>query len=228
MHTIALVVMMSLPTPRVSKVVVYPDRAQVTREVDLLCSARATASFTAIPPAADPASFRAHASLGTVEGLRSDSRTRAEAYAPEVKELDGQIRKLESQVNALRDAITRTASATTLAGGYTDVAVALVGHEMSDAAPNTKAWGGAFDLALQTRQKAAGETVELGARIRAIGHQLEDLRRRRAQLSRSSARREYTAEVLVSCPAGRTARVVLSYVVGGGWGEPAYVAPPTT
>ncbi len=224
MHAIALVMMVALPQAKISKVVVYPDRAQVTRALDVECSARATATFSAIPPAADPTSFRAHASVGAVEGLRYEAQTRAEEYAPEVKELEAQIRKLDGQVKALRDAITRTQSGVTLAGGYTDVAVALIGREMSEPAPNTKAWGSAFELALSTRQKAAGDVVELGARIRTISHKLDELRRKRALLSRSSARRELTAEVLISCPEGRSARVELSYIVGGASWSPAYEA----
>ena len=85
MHALASILILAVTPPRISEVVIYPDRAQVTRVESLPCGARAVAAFGQIPPAADPASFRARTSLGAVEGLRSEERTRAESFAPEVK-----------------------------------------------------------------------------------------------------------------------------------------------
>jgi uncharacterized protein (TIGR02231 family) len=224
MHALASILILAVTPPKVSQVVVFPDRAQVTREEKVECSARAVASFPAIPPAADPSSFRAHVSTGTVEGLRSEERTRAETYAPEVKALDDKIRKLTLEQRALGDQQRRGSGAVQVASSYTDVATMLVSREMSDPAPNTKNWNGAFDAALNARQKAAQESVDLGVKIRDLEHQLEELRRQRGKLTTSGARREFFAEVLVACPAGKSATVELTYLVGGASWDPSYEA----
>ncbi len=221
------ILMLSLaaaPSVKIAQVVVYPDRAQVTRAQNVACGARAVASFEGIPPAADPASFRARASGGTVEGLRSEERTRADAFAPAARDLDQSIRKLEGDLRALRDTVRRAAGSTNVAAGYGEVALALVAREMNDAAPNTKAWNGAFDTALATRQKAIADQVDAEAKVRAINYQLDDLRRQRARVAASSSRKEWAAEVLVSCPAGQTAQVELTYMVGGASWAPSYEA----
>src|SRR6266699_3030294 len=100
----AYIIMLALSTPsKVSQVVVYPDRAQVSRVVEVSCGAgRAAAVFASIPPSADPSSFRARASSGMVEGLRAETITRETAYAPEAKRLEADIRKLGVQVRTLR------------------------------------------------------------------------------------------------------------------------------
>ena len=41
---------------RISRVVVYPDRAQVSRIASVSCGERALVHFTGLPPAADAAS----------------------------------------------------------------------------------------------------------------------------------------------------------------------------
>src|SRR5438105_302769 len=122
MHTI-LISLYALAPSHVARVVVYPDRAQVVREESLACGPRALVRFEAIPPAADAASLRARTSVGTIEGLRSEQRTRAEAYAPEVKDLDEQIHKLELERRVLADGSARRANAVRVAARYLDVAV---------------------------------------------------------------------------------------------------------
>lgn len=208
----------------VSQVVVYPDRAQVTRTAQVVCGARAGVAFGEIPPAADPATFRARTSVGTVEGLRAEARTREEAFAPELKGIDAAIRKFEAEATVLRDARTRGQGAAHTALQYSNVAVSLVSREMSDAAPNTKAWGQAFDATLAARLKASSEAIEVGAKLRDLSYRIADLGRQRGRLTAASARHDFFAEVLVTCPDGKRADVELTYLVGGASWQPAYEA----
>jgi uncharacterized protein (TIGR02231 family) len=66
--------------------------------------------------------------------------------------------------------------------------------------------------------------VAAQARIRELEQQLETLSSKRARLEAAAARREHVAEVLVSCPAGQTTRVELTYLVRGASWRPAYEA----
>jgi uncharacterized protein (TIGR02231 family) len=124
----------------------------------------------------------------------------------------------------VQDARGRAVEAEQLAGQYENVAVAMVSREMSEPKPDVKAWGGAFDAALITKVKAVGDQAEADVKLRELAYKLEDLQRKRSQLSVAAQRREHFVEVLVGCPAGQKARVELTYLVGGASWEPAYEA----
>ena len=217
-------IVLAAVAPSISQVVVFPSRAQVTRSETIACAAPAVARFAAIPPAADPGSFRATTSLGSVEGLRSETRTRAESFAPEAKALEDKIRQLAARGSAERDRRQRAHQDNELAARFTGVALARVGREMTEPAPNVKAWSGAFEEVLAIGQKSVARRIEAQAHIRELEHQLDDLTRQLSRLSDAAARREYFAEVLVACPAGQKTHVELTYLVAGASWRPAYEA----
>lgn len=208
---------------RVTDVVVYPDRASVVRSQSVACDGRAAATFDDLPPAADPASFRARTSAGAVLGLRSEERTRDARFAAEADTVDAELRKVLHDAGVLDDVIDRGDGAQRLAAHYEDAALALVGREMVGA-PSAKSWGAAFDAALATRLKGAAELADAASRRRKLDDRLAELRRRQRELSASAARHSYSAEVLVACAAGEHATVSLTYVVGGAGWTPAYEA----
>ena len=71
------------PQSRVAEVVVYPDRAQVTRALELPCAPGAVAVFEGLPPTADQGSFRARAKGGEI--LCMDSFVEAYGHADDFK-----------------------------------------------------------------------------------------------------------------------------------------------
>lgn len=231
MSTLATSLFLLLVTPPapITRVVVYPDRAQVTRTAQARCEGGTAVMFEAIPPSADPSSLRAHAhdragaSL-PIAGLRFEERTRKEAFAAEVAGLDGQLRSLDAERAQLADAQVRSAAATARSDRYTGAAITLMARELIEGVANVKAWGAALDLALASGLRTAAEEADRAPRLRALDRRRADLVARRQRLSLASARREYLAEVLLSCPAERNVRVELSYLVGGASWTPSYEA----
>jgi uncharacterized protein (TIGR02231 family) len=216
-----------LPVPPgsiVTQVVVYPDRAQVTRSIEVPCSTHALARFEGLTPAADPTSFRAHSSSGTVEGLRTEEHSRAEAFSKPVQELVEQIRSLDAQDTALRDEQARLANVARISNSYNEVAVGLVDREMVEPVPASAGWTQAFDLALQSKLRATRQIVALEEKRRALAEKRDDAQTALSRMQVSATRQERLAEVLVSCPAGTATRVDLTYLVGGASWEPAYEA----
>ncbi|HEY0093402.1 MAG TPA: DUF4140 domain-containing protein, partial [Archangium sp.] len=65
MHTLPLMMLALAAPAKVSSVVVYPDRALVTRVETVACTGRVLAVFESVPPAADPSSFRARSEDAT-------------------------------------------------------------------------------------------------------------------------------------------------------------------
>ncbi len=224
MNVLSTILFLATAPTTVTQVVVYPDRASVTRTAEVACGPRATARFSGIPPAVDPGSFRARTSLGALAGLRAEERTRAEAFAPEAKRLDGELRKIDGERRAVADAQTRAQEAARRAQQLSDVAVGAVSREMADAATALKSWDQAFDSVLRARLDAGAAAVAESGRLRAIDQRREELQAHRARLTLSAQRKEWLAEVMVTCPEGQRATVELTYLVGGASWEPAYEA----
>jgi len=221
--TFVLAMVLAAGSTPVVRAVVYPDRAQVVRRGALACGPGATLRFEAVPPAADANSFRAQSDTGQVQGLRVASHPQTAAYAKQVSDLEDQLRALAAQQHVLEDQQRRDTAEQGTATGYADLAASLVSREMVEA-PNAKAWNGAFDLALQTELRASDDQVKVGAQLRELALKTAAVEAKLSQLGAAAARRAYTVEVLVGCPAGRTAQVELSYLVGGAGWEPAYEA----
>jgi uncharacterized protein (TIGR02231 family) len=208
----------------VTEVVVYPDRAQVVRTAQVACGPRAQVTFSEVSPAADAGSFRARTSLGTVEGLRSVERSRDQAFAPKFRELDEQLRQLGREIDAQRDVQSRAANLSRVAQQLSEVSLQFINRELVDQPGSSRTWSAAFDTALTHRLRAAATSQDATAKIRALSQRLSDLQRRRQLLAGTPARKDFTVDVLVSCPSGSKATVQLTYLVGGASWEPAYEA----
>ncbi|WIG94978.1 mucoidy inhibitor MuiA family protein [Myxococcus sp. SDU36] len=205
---------------KVSTVVVYPDRAQVTREETVTCTGPTRARFVAVPLAAAADSLRARAAGATVEGLISEEHTRENAHREERTRLETRRATLLREQASLRDAADLRA----LAKGYTEVAVYRVTHAVTDAKPDTRAWATAFDSAMAVRRRAMAEDLDVMARRHVLEKQLAEVDTELENLRTASEQRERHVEVRLSCPEGTRARVALTYLVGGVNWTPSYEA----
>jgi len=209
---------------KVSTVVVYPDRAQVTREETVTCHGPTRARFEAVPLAAVADSLRARATGATVEGLISEEHTREESHREERTRLEARRDALIREQAILNDAAGRVKDLRALASGYTDVAVDRVTHELTSAKPDTRAWMAAFDSAMAVRKRAMSEDQDVAAKRRVLEKQLAQVDTELEKLQAASEQRERHVEVRLSCPEGTRARVELTYLVGNAEWTPAYEA----
>jgi uncharacterized protein (TIGR02231 family) len=225
MHTVSLMLWVLAATPSVSSVVVYPDRAQVTRTQTVSCVGRNTlARFEEIPPAADPSSFRARAERATVEGLLASERTRQARYGAERERVEKQREELERELAALEHSRARTQALDALGSSYTEVAVARIRRELTEPKPDTRAWAAALDAALGSRVRAAAEQESYTVKLRATSRTLAEVKTQEVRTMAASERIDRSVEVQLDCPAGTQARVELTYLVGGASWQPAYEA----
>jgi len=225
MHTVSLMLSVLAATPSVSSVVVYPDRAQVTRTQTVSCVGRNTlARFEEIPPAADPASFRARGERATVESLLASERTRQARYGAERERLEKQREGLERELAALDHSRARAQALDSLGSSYTEVAVARIRRELSEPKPDTRAWASALDTALGSRMRAAAEQESYAAKLRVTSRTLAEVKTKEVRTMAASERIDRSVEVQLDCPAGTQARVELTYLVGGASWQPAYEA----
>jgi uncharacterized protein (TIGR02231 family) len=211
-------------SPAIDQVVVFPDRAQVTRVSNITCSGRTRVAFTELSPAAAADSFRASVSQGAVLGLRSEQKVRADEFAPPLKDAQDKLKLLDEQLSALQQISARADAQLKLGEQFAQVAVSLVSRELAAEKPDPKAWSTAFDTSLKARLAAVELRSDTAAKQRALEEQRETLQRKISELQAWSQRSEWLVEVLVGCPAGKAAKVELTYLVGGAQWAPAYEA----
>ncbi len=221
---IALTLAMVLgAAPQVSSVVVYPDRATVTRSLAVQCAGTSTVTFESIPPAADASTVRAKARGATVEGLVTREEITPTAFSPEQDSVRRQLDQVNRELTAEQQAITRAQALSNAGARYAEVALTEISEEMTEAKPNLKAWSTALDVSLQTRNRSVAQLVASSAKIRDLQRKQAELQRKLEQLAPASQTRRRNAEVVVACRSGQ-ATVELSYVVGGARWVPVYEA----
>ncbi len=225
--TLLLLALAAAPQP-ISQVVVYPDRARVTRTTTIACGPAVLAEFAdGLPAAADPATLRAAlpgTEGGEIRGLWTELRTRADAFAPAARALEAQIREVEKQRAAAADVLAGHEEAVSLASAYLRTTAAAFGRELADPPHALAAWQKGLSGPLDGQLAELKASSAARAALREIDRKLAELRAKAAKLAEASQRRERIADVLVSCPTGRDAVVELSYVVGGAAWEPVYEA----
>ncbi len=211
---------------RVSKVVVYPDRAQVSRTTQIQCGEKVQARFASLPPEADVQSVRAFVDVlgAQVLGVRTETEVLRTAYAKQVEQLDEEIRLVDGELSQLGEKRGRERSVDSVATRYEDVAVAMLGRELVEPPGNPatvaqlpKAWSLAVDSSLKVRLAHAASVASYEKTSRELRRKREELVAKRQRLHAASGQKQLHAEVLVSCPAGndRKAQVELTYLVGG-------------
>lgn len=219
-----LLVLAASAAPAIDSVVVYPDRAQVVRATEVDCGVRKAVQFSAITPAAALDSFRAQVEGGSIDGLRVESRVRADAFTAQRKDLETKARALNLEGEALADERERAVARANLGGKLSDIAAAQVARELAADKPDPKTWGAAFDSALAARVAGNAAIADADAKLRELQKRKDDLAVKLEALGWAAARQEFAADVVVTCPAGRRARVELTYLVGGASWIPSYEA----
>ncbi len=169
---------------RVSKVVVYPDRAQVTRLTQVACDDKVLARFAAIPPAADAQSVRAHVDLASAQvlGVRTEVEVLSTAFAKQFEELDEAIRRIDVELQLISDQRSRDRAVEAVATRYEDVALALLGRELVDPPGNPatpaqlpKAWTAVVEAPLMLRLDRHAATTACRRRVESCGNRREEL-----------------------------------------------------
>ncbi|WP_224364970.1 mucoidy inhibitor MuiA family protein [Hyalangium versicolor] len=225
LHTLPLTLWVLGASSSVTSVVVYPDRAQVTRAQTVSCEGRNTlARFEELPPAADPISFRARVDRGTVEGLLASEQTRQTRYGAEQERLEKQRVEQQRALGVLQDDKTRTHALDALGKSLLEVALARIRQEFALPKPDTRTWASALETALSFRLRAVAEEEAQAAKVRVAERALSEIRVQEVRTQAASQRTDRLVEVQLDCPAGTEARVELSYMMGGASWQPSYEA----
>jgi uncharacterized protein (TIGR02231 family) len=212
----------------VTRVVVYPDSALVTRAMDVACGGSDIVStrFSHLVPTLDPNSVRASV-IGThakIEGVSVNTQILEKPFAADVDALDKQIEDLQDRQTALQRQIERAQANHERATSMQNTIIPFINREAAtQPKPNTAAWASALD-----QTKAAIEesnALRRAAQIeqRDVQRKLADLMQRKQALAGAVPPRAFVADVVLHCD-GAKARVELSYMTSAASWAPAYEA----
>jgi uncharacterized protein (TIGR02231 family) len=205
-------------------VLLFPDRAQVTRLTKVTCGSRTPVVFEGVPLAAATDSFRAQVTVGSVDGVRAEQVRHEKAFSAQAEALETKLEALLDDQRVLDDGMARLNEQVKLAGKLRGVAEQGISAEFVAEKPDLKAWQQALETPLQSAVAAGKQMAELEMKRRKLAREIEHVRWQRHNVEASTEKRWWRVEVLVTCPTGASAELALSYVVGGASWTPAYEA----
>ena len=191
-------------TGDIDSVVVFADRARVTRTRTARCdNGAARAVFERLPAALDTRTLRGEARGQTeVIGLGSELVNERDAADPRARALVAAIDKTQADIKAKDARRATVADEINDVSAFSDVFTATLAEDMRNPRPDTPAWSRTFDGLRARRAALTDERRKLDVAVRALQLTLGMQQRQLQALGGSERERAYrTAVVTVGCRA---------------------------
>jgi uncharacterized protein (TIGR02231 family) len=204
-------------SPPVTDVIVYADRARVTRRATVDCAGTTEVTFPALPAAADVDSLQADATGARVVAVRWERPPPDDQGPAAARELQ----RVRAQLAAMNRQLARADSAGARAEGYGTLVESWAQRGLWRAGAVPARWAAAAETVLDESLTIVRERATAQARLRALTDEEATLAR---QLEAEVAARRkplVTAHVHLACRAAR-AQVALHYLAAGASWHPAY------
>ena len=209
---------------KIDRVVVFADRAEVTRVSPATCKGgTASVTFANLPDAIDPRTLRGDADgPAVVVGVSTSSQALTE-------HLDAQVKKLQDEIQDLDDQLTRLARAQhdedqrlQTVRSYGPWFRTLISEDLRQPSPEIARWEQLLTT-IQTESLTSSKArVGRQAEARTLSRRRERLANRLGRLNPSTAPSSTVATVAVQCGSTSSPKVRLSYVVPGARWSPEY------
>ena len=208
----------------VDRVVVFSDRAEVTRLGTASCQGdKATLTFSPLPLSLDERTLRAEASGEAVAlGVTARVVPREEPDDSEVAQLERRIEALADRQQAQEEDRSDLGRRLGLLGHYAGFAASVMREELRNARPDVARWKRLLDRLREERSEAARRGAEIEQEMRKLAREESVLQRRLARLSAPQTPEHRTATVVVDCRSAARPQVALSYVVPQATWHPEY------
>jgi uncharacterized protein (TIGR02231 family) len=209
---------------RVQKVIVFADRAEVTRQQTATCqSGTAAAVFQALPDAIDARTLRGETDApATAVGVAVQMQPLQEAKDARVQALRTELIAIDDELNALSRQNEDEAAQAQERQSYAAYFKAIANEEMRQARPDPSKWDVVLDALQKDRTDSAVRAVERAAQARTLQRRRERTAARLARLRPAEAPAQLAATVAVRCEGKSSVVVRLSYVVPQATWSPEY------
>ena len=212
------------PPVVVERVVVFADRAEVTRVVTGKCEAGSAAGvFVALPDAIDPRTLRGDVDGdGTAVGVSTTRTALVESLDERVRTLRADALAANEQLAALQRAAEDDQERLASVQSYGDYFRGLAVEELRQPKPDASRWDELLNYLDSESNAAVARQVARDAEIRQLSRKSERFNARLAQLAPAQAPSALTATVAVRCGSSSAPKIRLSYVVPGATWSPEY------
>jgi len=208
----------------VDSVVVFVDRARVTRARSVRCEHGAAQEvFERLPASLDARTLRGEVrEAADVIGLATELVNEAQAADERARALEARQRTLEGELRAEEQRKAAVAKERDDVDAFAGVLAATVAEEMRNPAPAPAAWGTALGSLRARRAALDDDRRQADARLRALGLEKEKVARQLRAVGSAGARAYRTASVTIGCRALPEVTALVSYVVPGATWQPEY------
>jgi len=208
----------------IERVVVFGDRAEVTRTATARCTAGSAAVvFSGLPDAIDARTLRGEADGDAVfVGVSTQTTELLESLDEEVKKLVKDIEVLDDKLKLLARAQQDEDERSAAWQSYGPWARTLISEDLRQTKPDIGRWEQLLTQLSSESSSSSSARVARDAEVRSLQRQRERLDNRLQRLNPSAAPRNVTATVAVRCGSQASPVVRLSYVVPGARWNPEY------
>jgi len=211
---------------RIDRVVVFADRAEVSRAAPATCrDGAASVTFSRLPDSVDPRTLRGEASGDAiVVGVSTTAVIEEENLDERVRALQQEIRALDDQLAASQRAQADEDERQRSVGSYGTWFRSVVGEELRQPKPDVARFEQLLSMMTAESQTASSSRVARQAEQRRLSRMRERLVNRLARLQQdlSGTARNTGAVVSVRCGGDASPTVRLAYVVPSARWAPEY------
>ncbi len=207
---------------KIDQVVVFADRAEVTRVSTIGCkNRRAVAKFSPLPISIDARTLRAESKNAEVIGLVSE-RFRLRPEDGEIKAVLDEIEALGLKRQGLQDQIGTLNHGQNHYSTFDTLARQKISEDLRSARADRRSWDKTLDSFYQQRMDNRLQVFGLGEQVKKIDRRLQVLRRRQQKQMARYNKDWLRAEVTLDCGQRRKVPVSLTYVVPAATWQPEY------
>lgn len=215
----------SASADKIDRVVVFADRAEVTRVTSAKCEGGAAKGvFAEIPEGVDLRTLRGDAEGGVAVGVSTQEVELAESLDERVRTLQTEVADLDEQRAILVRKGEDDAERARSVNSYGHYLRAIASEEMRKEKPDASRWEQTLDFLDAEANALVAAAVARAAELRTLDRKRERSQARLERLDPASAPSSLEAAVAVTCSggAGSNVSVTLSYVVAGATWSPEY------
>lgn len=211
-------------TGKIDSVTLYRGQALVTRVVPVTLKAGATQLvITGLPERIQPDSLYAGAQAGVqIRAVRYRTQVVREAPRAEVRDLDQKLAETDKKLRELKSQEAVFQYQARYLGSLEGFVAPTTKTELKSGVLNAKTLQDLTLFLFEERKKQAADLFALTENQRTVQATLDELRAKRAQLTRVQSKIEREAVVFLDKAAPGATTVRLSYLVGGATWAPGY------
>lgn len=220
----ALLLQTTAAATPVEQVVVFSDRAEVTRKANAACAGKSQrVTFSGLPTTMDVRTLRAEAAgRASVDGVTSRVVQLEESVDERRAKLEAERDRLYDERGALEDQLAEIGERAAASQGYGGYFKGLLQEDLRNPKPQLARWKSTLDLLAKEDLEARRRRVDVTQQIRTLDRRRDQVQRQLSTLSSSPTREALEVDVAVRCAGANQATVRLSYVLPGATWHPEY------